>query len=179
MPPTTLRPERNSFWRGGGNRISGEPTSCPTIVQTAAARCRPSAVRFAPNRQLPRTFLARAASASYTHDVGIPHRSARRQPVINKTNGVIVLVVMVSVSLALADHAHGQSRRWRVRAARTFTPPSAALRSRSTPVYAEPRYRYASPPSYYYPKYTGAFHARYFDDIPSIYGTRPMRGTAW
>ena len=42
---------------------------------------------------------------------------------MNKLHGAIVLVVWVSVFLAIADHAHGQSRRWRIRAARTFTPP--------------------------------------------------------
>ncbi len=35
---------------------------------------------------------------------------------MNKLHGAIVLVVWGSVFLAIADHAHGQSRRWRVRA---------------------------------------------------------------
>ena len=34
---------------------------------------------------------------------------------MNKLHGAIVLVVWGSVFLAIADHAHGQSRGWRVR----------------------------------------------------------------
>ncbi len=29
------------------------------------------------------------------------------------------------------------------------------------------------------PRYTGAFHARYFDELPGMFDRMPMRGTAW
>ena len=72
--------------------------------------------------------------------------------------------------------AQGQARRGKPYRSRSFRP--AAVSTPNTR-YHSPRYRSAYPASELYPKYTGGFHARYFDDIPSIYGTRPMRGTAW
>jgi hypothetical protein len=49
-----------------------------------------------------------------------------------------------------------------------FLPPSSPARQRGV-----------DPAFDHYPKYTGGFHARYFDEIPSLYGTRVMRGSAW
>ena len=91
------------------------------------------------------------------------------------TSFVIILVVLM-VTLA-ATPAAGQSR-WRSKPRAVRTNRSAASRTVRPPSYST-RYRSAYPANYYYPKYTGGFHARYYDGIPSIYGTTRMRGTAW
>lgn len=88
----------------------------------------------------------------------------------------IVSVIAVGALLATAQPAAAQWRWRRTRAARTNQPAVVAPTRPGTAVYG---YRRPYPADYYYPKYTGAFHARYFDGIPSIYGTRPVRGTAW
>ena len=92
------------------------------------------------------------------------------------TSFVIILVVLVA-ALAATQTAEGQSRwRSRSRTVRSYKP--AATRAARQPGYST-RYRSAYPANAYYPKYTGGFHARYYDGIPSIYGSHPMRGTAW
>ncbi len=92
-------------------------------------------------------------------------------------NCMIVLVVLASALLATPRQAEARSR-WRrsrsVRTHRHYAPKPARSPSYST------RYGHTNVSRYdYYPKYTGGFHARYFDGIPSIYGTQTMRGTAW
>ena len=95
-----------------------------------------------------------------------------------KTNVAIMLVVLTGVWLTSASEVLGQPRGRR--AAHLKSSRATYNSSRRAAITAQPFYRSAFPPTYdYYPKYTGAFHARYFDELPSIYGPRPMRGTAW
>ena len=89
---------------------------------------------------------------------------------------VVVSVLLASVVLVPAQTASAQVRWRRSRAVRHHPPAKVPAKHSGTSVY---QYRRPYPADYYYPKYTGAFHARYFDGIPSIYGTRPIRGTAW
>jgi hypothetical protein len=90
------------------------------------------------------------------------------------TNYLLVLVAATSILLVATSPAAGQRRWSRVRHVRTWRATTDV--TRSPPRRSSDRNRNAR---YYYPQYTGAFHARYFDEIPSLYGTRPIRGTAW
>ncbi len=91
----------------------------------------------------------------------------------------VVLVLLASLWFASPTPAFGHPRGWRVSRTRSHRSAYSKYSQRTAPA-AHSAYRSPWPRSYYdYPKYTGAFHARYFEELPSIYGTRPMRGTAW
>ncbi len=96
---------------------------------------------------------------------------------MTKITSFVVVVVVLATVLAATQSAEGRTR-WR-RSSRT-TRPAKPTATHAMPAPSYPtRYRGTYPSAYYYPKYTGAFHARYYDGIPSIYGSHPMRGTAW
>lgn len=96
-------------------------------------------------------------------------RSTRRR--------TLVVAILLGIWLwPIAQPAHAQLQR------RNRRPPTVARPvppSTMRPAPARGAERQVDVGSAYYPKYTGGFHARYFDEIPSIFGTRTMRGTAW
>ncbi len=95
------------------------------------------------------------------------------------TRQTITILMVALLATWLTSPVASASGRGR-RAAYMRSSSSATARTNQPVTSQQSRYRTPLPPSYYYyPQYTGAFHARYFDEIPSIYGTRPMRGTAW
>lgn len=94
----------------------------------------------------------------------------------NVTKTVAVLLLSVLVCLTVASPAGAQNR-WR--RTRTVAPArnSAAFSTRT-----QASFRTFSPYDswrYGYPKYDGAFHARYYTEMMYPTGDRPVRGTAW
>ena len=91
---------------------------------------------------------------------------------------VTLLIVTGAVGLMLATPAYGQRwgrRTWTRRPVRTMPSPRPSTTTRSNWRF------YGSYGSLQadYPRYTGAFHERYFNEMRYPTGDRPVRGTAW
>jgi len=83
-----------------------------------------------------------------------------------------VLVVWFStVSLAVAGRLH-RHRHWSRR-------PAANRFVRTTRTTEYNRTKRFPDDDWLYPRYTGAFHARYFNEMRYPTGDRGLRGTAW
>ncbi len=90
--------------------------------------------------------------------------------------GVWVLAVSVVVWLAAAQFASaGRYGRYRARRTR----PVSRQPARTMPANPYNAHHRFPDNDWFYPRYTGAFHARYFNEMRYPTGDRGLRGTAW
>lgn len=94
----------------------------------------------------------------------------------NVASGAIVLIMTCGLLLCLTEPVAAQRSARRGRSMRAPVSSNANARPSASRPNASPRTGAAYD---WYPRYTGAFHARYFDDLPSVYGDHPLRGPAW
>lgn len=85
----------------------------------------------------------------------------------------IGLVIWLSATQLAQAGRRNHARGW-------WTRSLPAQTGRTTPANSYNKYTNRFPDNdWYYPRYTGAFHARYFDEMRYPTGDRGIRGTAW